>query len=108
MSVLHQLHARFVEAFPTDVNVPQPAPDFSGPGTAALRKLSGQLLGGAVTASVLFGIAAAILLMVGFFGASRKFLVMGFSSLACTVLGVIVALNSANIGNWGSGFGLFG
>jgi type IV secretory pathway VirB2 component (pilin) len=108
MSVFHQLHARFVEAFPTDVSVPQPAPDFSGPGSAALKKLSGQVLGFSVLAAVLFVIVAAALIIAGVMSASRKFLVLGFTSLGCAVLGVIIALNSANIINWGSGFGLFG
>ncbi|RDV44052.1 hypothetical protein DOE76_15070 [Leifsonia sp. ku-ls] len=107
MSVSHQLHARLIEAFPTDVNVPQPAPDFSGPGSGALRKLSGQVLGFSITAAVVFVILAAALIIAGAMSASRKFLIMGFTALGCAVLGVIIALNSANLVNWGSGFGLF-
>jgi cag pathogenicity island protein 25 len=103
--MFHRIHAAALDLAVRTVD--QPSIDFSGPGTAALKKFSGQVLGFGVTLTVLGVIAGAILLILGFLNASKKFIVIGFTAVGCAILGGIIALNAANLVNWGSSFGLF-
>lgn len=108
MSLFHQLHGGLLSVLPTGIDVPQPAPDYSGPGTGATRKLAGQVLGWGITAAVVVGVIGGIMIVAGFMNASKKLLILGFGTLGCVVAGVIVMLNVAGIINWGGGFNLFG
>lgn len=83
-------------------SVDQPAPNFGGPGVAALQTISGVLMALALVALIVAGIAAASMIAYGHFARHGEAQSRGLKGVVMVIVAAIVLGSIAGLVNWGT------
>ena len=91
------VHARIV----TVAAVPNPSPDFSGPGVGALQAIANVVFAIVLILAIIGGLIAAGFIVVGHISSNGRVQKAGIIGLLSCVAGVAVAGSIAGLINWG-------
>ena len=91
------VHARIV----TLAAVPNPSPDFSGPGVGALQAIANVVFAIVLILAIIGGLIAAGFIVVGHISSNGRVQKAGIVGLISCIAGVAVAGGIAGLINWG-------
>ena len=91
------VHARTI----TVAAVPNPSPDFSGPGVGALQAIANVVFAIVLILAIIGGLIAAGFIVVGHVSSNGRVQKAGIIGLLSCVAGVAVAGSIAGLINWG-------
>lgn len=91
------VHARTI----TVAAVPNPSPDFSGPGVGALQAIANVVFAIVLILAIIGGLIAAGFIVVGHISSNGRVQKAGIIGLLSCVAGVAVAGSIAGLINWG-------
>ncbi|MEY9853496.1 cag pathogenicity island protein 25 [Leifsonia sp. EB41] len=91
------IHARII----TVASVPNPSPDFSGPGVGALQAVANVVFAIVLILAIIGGLIAAGFIVVGHISSNGRVQKAGIVGLVSCVAGVAVAAGIAGLINWG-------
>ncbi|MEN2742677.1 hypothetical protein ABCS02_33295 [Microbacterium sp. X-17] len=91
------VHARIV----TVAAVPNPSPDFSGPGVGALQAIANVVFAIVLILAIIGGLIAAGFIVVGHISSNGRVQKAGIVGLISCIAGVAVAGGIAGLINWG-------
>ena len=91
------VHARTI----TVTAVPNPSPDFSGPGVGALQAIANVVFAIVLILAIIGGLIAAGFIVVGHISSNGRVQKAGIVGLVSCVAGVAVAAGIAGLINWG-------
>lgn len=83
------------------VGVPNPSPDFSGPGVGALQAIANVVFAIVLILAIIGGLIAAGFIVVGHVSSNGRVQKAGIIGLLSCVAGVAVAGSIAGLINWG-------
>jgi hypothetical protein len=91
------VHARII----TVAAIPNPSPDFSGPGVGALQAIANVVFAIVLILAIIGGLIAAGFIVVGHISSNGRVQKAGIVGLVSCVAGVAVAAGVAGLINWG-------
>ncbi|MFP3466940.1 hypothetical protein [Leifsonia sp. SIMBA_070] len=91
------VHSRTITA----AEVPNPSPDFSGPGVGALQSIANVVFAIVLILGIIGGLIAAAFIVVGHISSNGRVQKAGIVGILSCVAGVAIAGSIAGLINWG-------